>query len=686
MDKLAKARHKFRMYSQNLDKWLSLPMMGTWEKLIEDDGETSSVTSEDESISRSLIDLNDCLWEEQPTLPLSESGCIPTSNSHIKAAFGYSQQIDASCGQLLDLDDDLHPTQLSPKSETNLDQVGQGENVRALREQLEEARRFHRLDCISYQTELSRFQQQAEELKDRLRREVQQRMRLLKEYEELKEQLRHSQGGPKAEQPLEVETVLALKEQLQEAQHSHHWELIKYQTDLQNAQQQVEDLRNQLRQGAEQRIAHPEQEEHTQSATWSQETLRAELQAEREMKQLLQEQVAEARLHHQQERAAYASELERLQKQSVAIQRELQQQLRQKEALQREHEELKLSFRRSRESLTSMVQLESKMKQLLKEQLREAKGSHQRESVKYKTELLNVQQHADTLRGQLHKEVQQRILLDKELGEVKQSFKCIQETLKAELKVEKEMNQLLQKELRDARRSNLQDDRQGAHFHMRRDNEVQTKTQDGLRHDGKQNLFQKLVHTIRPGVRHPPGQLVQLGQLPQQSQEETLENLDTWLKQSDGEQHLAVLQPEPQQSTSKKVAYKKKHRSLRDTSKQENLLPVYPYHPFHDDLFLRNEQKVSNIATLAEELHSNEWSDVAQPLSCEMREANEQQTGRTLNQMVFVKEVDIGTEGELEEVDSNRDEGTGELFNLLIHEERNPDDEEEEDDERSLNT
>lgn len=686
MDKWAKARHKFRMYGQNLDKWLSLPMMGTWEKLIEDDGETSSVTSEEESISRSLIDLNDCLWEEQPTLPFSESGSISASNSHVEAAFGYSQQVDASCGRLLDLDDDQHPPQFSQKRETNLDQVGQGENVRALREQLEEARRSHRLDCIRYQTELNRLQQQAEELKDRLRREVQHKMRLLKEYEELKEHLRRGQGGPKTEQPLESETVVALKEQLQEAQHSHHWELIKYQTELQNAQQQAEHLRNQLQQGAEQRTAHPEQEEHRHSATWSQETLRAELQAEREMKQLLQEQVAEARLHHQQERAAYASELERLQKQSVATQRELQQQLRQKEALQREHEELKQSFRRSRESLTSMVQLESKMKQLLKEQLREAKGSHQRESVKYKTELLNVQQHADTLRGQLHKEVQQRMLLDKELGELKQSFKCIQETLKAELKVEKEMNQLLQKELRDARRSNLQDDRQGAHFHMRRDNEVQVKSEDGLRHDGKQNLFQKLVHTIRPVLRHPPGQLVQLGQLPHQGQQETLENLDSWLKQSDGQQHLAVLQPEPQDSTGKKVAYKKKHRSLRDTSKQEKLLPVYPYHPFHDELFLRNEQKVSNIATFAEELHSDDWNDMAQPLNCEKREAGEQQTDKTLNQMVLVEEVDIATGGELEEVQVSEDEGTEDLFNLLIHKERNPDGEEEEDVDRSTNT
>lgn len=686
MDKWTKARHKFRMYSQNLDKWLSLPMMGTWEKLIEDDAETSSVTSEEESISRSLIDLNDCLWEEQPTLPFSESGNIPTSNSEVGAAFGYSNHIDASCGRLLDLDDDLHPPQLSQKSEKSVDQVGQGENVHVLREQLEEARRSHRLDCIKHQTELSRFQQHAEELKDRLRREVQQRIRLFKEYEELKQQLRQGPGAPKEEQQLEVDTVLALKEQLKEAQHSHHWELIKYQTELQNAQQQAEHLRNQLRQGVEQRTAHPEEEEHRHSATWSQETLSAELQAEREMKQLLQEQVAEARLHHQQERAAYASELERLQKQSVATQRELQQQLRQKEALQREQEELKQSFRRSRESLTSMVQLESKMKQLLKEQLREAKGSHQRESVKYKTELLNVQQHADTLRGQLHKEVQQRTLLDKELGELKQSFKCIQETLKAELKVEKEMNQLLQKELRDARRSNLQDDRQGAHFHTRRDNEVQAKPEDGLRHDGKQNLFQKLVHTIRPGLRHPPSQMVQLDQLPHQGQQETLENVDSWLKQSDSQQHLAVLQPEPHLSTGKKVAYKKKHRSLRETSKHEKLLPVYPYHPFHDELFLRNEQEDSNIATLAEELPSDEWNDVAQPFSCEKREAGEQQTDYTLKQMVLVEEVDIGTGGEVEEVENDGDEGTGELYNLLIQEEQNPEEEEEEDDERSTNT
>lgn len=645
-----------------MDKWLS---MGNWEKLIEDDSETSSETNEEESISRSLIDLNDGLWEEQRT----ESGGVLKSNSCFEAVFGYSQQFDASCGQLLDLDDDLHPPQLSQKAETHLDQIVQGgENARALREQLEEARRSHRLDCIRYQTELSRLQQQAEELKEQLRREIQLRMRLLKECEELKEQLRHVQGGPTAEQAREEG---ALKEQLQDAQHSHHWELIKFQTELQNAQQQVEHLGNQG-------TAHSEQEEHRHTATWSQETLRAELQAEREMKQLLQEQVAEARLHHQQERAAYASELERLQRQSVTTQRELQQQLRHKEALQREHEELKQSFKRSRESLTSMVQLESKMKQLLKEQLREAKGSHQRESVKSKAELQNVQQQADTLRSQLHKEVQQRMLLDKELGELKQSSKCIQETLKAELKVEKEMNQLLQKELRDARRSTLQDDRQG------RDNETQAKPEDGLRHDGKQNLFQKLVHTIRPGLRHPPGQLVHLGQLPHHGQQETLEKLDSWLKQSDGQQHLAVLQPEPQHSSGKKVAYKKKHRSVRDTSKQEKPVPVYPYHPFDDELFLRKGQKSSNRATVTEELHSDEWNDLAEPFCCEQREDLELQTDETLNRMVLAEEVDSGRGGgELEEVEDNGDKGTGELFDLLNEQERNPEEEEEEDDEGS---
>lgn len=671
MDKWAKARNKFRMYSQNLDKWLSLPMTGTWEKLIEDDGETSSVTSEEESTSRSLIELNDCLWEERPTLPFSESSSIQISNSHVEAAFGSSPQDEATWGRLLDLDDDFHPLELSQKGETMLDQVGQGENVRALREQLEAARRSHRLDCIGYQTELSRFQQQAEVMKDRLQREVQQRMLLLKEYEELKEQPRRGQGGPKAEQQLEVEmeteTALVLKEQLQEAQR--------------------------IQKGMEQRTAQLEQEQPRHSATWSQETLRAELQAEREMKQLLQEQVAEARLHHQQECAAYTSELERLQKQSVATQRELQQQLRQKEALQREHEELKQSFRRSRESLTSMVQLESKMKQLLKEQLREAKSSHQRESVKYKTELQNVQQHADNLRSQLHKEAQQRTLLDKELGELKQSLKCIQETLKAELKVEKEMNQLLQKELRDARRSNLQDDRQRVHFQTGREKEVQATPEDGLKHDGKQNLFQKFVHTIRPGLRHPPGQLLQVGHLPQRGQEDALESLDSWLKQSDGQQHVAVLQPEPQHSAGKKVAYKKKHRSQRETSKQEKLVPVYPYHPFHDELFPRNEQKVSNKATLSEKLHSDERKDVAQPFSCEKRQAGEQQTDKTLNQMVLAEEVEVGTGGDVEgEENDEGDKEPGELLShLLNHEELNPDEVEEEeveveDLERSTNT
>lgn len=641
MEKWSKAKSKWRTYSQNIDKWLSQPLAGPWEKLMEDDAEAFSVTSEEEYTSKSLIELNDGLWEEQnrnQKLPFSDTRSVQTSN--IEAMFGPSQHEPNK--DLLDWDEDLHSYALSQRSFINLNQ-GQGENVQLLKEHLEEAQRSHQWDCIKYQTELANVQQQAETLNAQLQTEVEQKMVLYKECEELKELLRCSQEAQSSEHQVERETVQELKEQLQEAKRSHHWDCIKYQTELMNVQQLAENLKCQLQKEVEHRPQHKEQEDLKQSVKWSHETFKAELQAEQEIKQILQEQLKEAKHFHQQDCIKYRNELEKLQKQTETTHRELAQQVKQKESLQREHEELKQSFKRNQDSLTSMVQLESKMKQLLKEQLKEAKSSHQRDCHKYKTELMNVQQYADNLRSQLQKEVQQRMLLDKELGELKQSVKCIQETLKAELKVEKEMNQLLQKELRDVRRSSLRDGKQRSQFRAEHEQVTEMKLEDSMKHSTKQNLFTKLVHTIRPGLRH-------MSQLPQKEQEETCkqETFESRTEQTDIKQQISASQPELQQGIGRKAPYKKKHRTLRETSKQDRLVPVYPYYPFHDDILREKERKTSNRVILAEELqleNGQNDSPAKEPLqfllSSHEKTLAHEEHGRTLNQATIAKECQV---------------------------------------------
>lgn len=612
---------------------------------MEDDAE--SVTSEEESTSKSLIELDDGPWEEQnrhQKLPLSDTRSVQPSN--IEAMFGPSQHEPNK--DLLDWAEDLHSSALSQRSFITMNQ-GQGENVQLLKEHLEEAQRSHQWDCMKYQTELINVQQQVETLNAQLQGEVEQKMLLYKECEELKELLRRSQEAQSSEHQVERETVQELKEQLKEAKRSHHWDCIKYQTELMNVQQQAENLKCQLQTEVEHRTQHKEQEELKESVKWSHETFKAELQAEREIKQILQEQLKEAKHFHQQDCIKYRNELEKLQKQTETTHRELEQQVKQKESLQREHEELKQSFKRNQDSLTSMVQLESKMKQLLKEQLKEAKSSHQRDCHKYKTELMNVQQYADNLRSQLQKEVQQRMLLDKELGELKQSVKCIQETLKAELKVEKEMNQLLQKELRDVRRSNLQDGKQRSQFQAEHEQVTDMKPEDSMKHSTKQNLFTKLVHTIRPGLRH----MGHLSQLPQKELEETCkqETFESRTKQTDIQQQIAASQPELQQSIGRKAPYKKKHRTLRETSKQDRLVPVYPYYPFHDEILPEKERKTSNRVNLAEELQlENGQSDspAKEPLQFLLSSHEKtlacEEHGRTLNQVTIAKDFQVEVE------------------------------------------
>lgn len=199
-----------------------------------------------------------------------------------------------------------------------------------------------------------------------------------------------------------------------------------------------------------------EEEELRQSVKCIQETFKAELQVEREMKCVLQEQLREAKLTHQQDCLAYSSELRNLQQQVENVQEKLEQEVKQHELLQKRHEELRQSLKYSQESLTSMLQSERKTKQLLREQLKEAEQSHQEDTIKYMTELEVLQQKTDTLRSQLQRETDQRTLLCKEHEELKQSIECIQETFIAELQAERDMKQLHDEQLKEAKFSHEQ--------------------------------------------------------------------------------------------------------------------------------------------------------------------------------------------------------------------------------------
>lgn len=194
-----------------------------------------------------------------------------------------------------------------------------------------------------------------------------------------------------------------------------------------------------------------EEEELRQSVKCIQETFKAELQAEREMKRVLQEQLWEAKLTHQQDCVALGCELRNLQQQVQNVQEKLEQEVKQHELLKKRHEELRQSIKYSQESLTSMLQSERKTKQLLQEQIKEAKHSHQEDTIKYMTELKIVQQQADTLRSQLQRETDQRTLLCKEHEELKGSIECIQETFIAELQAERDMKQLHDEQLKEAK-------------------------------------------------------------------------------------------------------------------------------------------------------------------------------------------------------------------------------------------
>lgn len=124
----------------------------------------------------------------------------------------------------------------------------------------------------------------------------------------------------------------------------------------------------------------------------------------------------------------------------------LQDQMQQWKLFQKEQEELRRTAKGIQETLEAELQAERKIKQLLHEQLEDARLSHQDECVRWKSELEEFQR-------QLEHEVRQRELLQRAYEELKQSLQCSQETLASELQSERNLNWLLQWDLKEAKLS-----------------------------------------------------------------------------------------------------------------------------------------------------------------------------------------------------------------------------------------
>lgn len=195
-------------------------------------------------------------------------------------------------------------------------------------------------------------------------------------------------------------------------------------------------------------VREQEEEELRQLVRRIQETFKAELQVEREMKYLLQEQLKEAKVSHQQEFSVCKHKFKTLQQQVENLQDKLKLEVKQKENFQREVEELKQSLKYRQESLTAVLQVETKMKQLLQEQMQEARLSYQQDCTRYKTELINIQQQAENFTNRLQRELGLKTFYEdhKRLMEPSRSM---QENLEAELQAERKTTEALQEQLQE---------------------------------------------------------------------------------------------------------------------------------------------------------------------------------------------------------------------------------------------
>lgn len=342
--------------------------------------------------------------------------------------------------------------------DTFKDELSAERNIKQrLHDELKEAKYSHKQDCVMYRSELRNFQQQAETFQLELEQEVKHREQLQKQCSELQHSLRYSQESLTSMLQGERRMKQLLHEQLKEAKHSHKQDSIKYRAELSNIKQQADNYKTHLQREIQHRTnLYKEHEELKHYVKGVQEAIKADLQAESEMKQLLQKQLKEAKLSHHEECLRWKTELEKYQRQSETLQRELQREVEHREYLQREHDKLQHSLKCTQEALASMIHADKKNKQLHQEQLREVKMCHEEDCFKFKTELKNLQQQAENFKSQLQREIQQKAIFQEVHEEMKQSLKCSQESFTFLLQAEREMNQQVQKELNDVRRSCLE--------------------------------------------------------------------------------------------------------------------------------------------------------------------------------------------------------------------------------------
>lgn len=198
-----------------------------------------------------------------------------------------------------------------------------------------------------------------------------------------------------------------------------------------------------------------EEEELRQLVRHIQETLKAELQVEREQKHLLQDQLKKAKVSHQQECSVHRRKFKNFQQQVQSLQEKLKQEVKQKEDFQKEVEELKQSLKYRQESLTAVLHVETKMKQILQEQMQEARLSYQQDCTRYKTELITIQQQAEQFTNRLQSELGLKAICEGHEGLMEPS-RNIQENLKAELQAERKTTEVLREQLQEAKCLNKQ--------------------------------------------------------------------------------------------------------------------------------------------------------------------------------------------------------------------------------------
>lgn len=339
-----------------------------------------------------------------------------------------------------------------------------------LREQLQEAKQLYQQNCAKFKAELEKFHQlavqspiqqkfqpevlqkeQAErlslplhskevnKLKSQLEQEVQQRTLLQEEHQKLKETIRILRETSKAELQADTLKMHLLQEQLEKAKLSGQQERAEHEAKLRKVQQQVEYFKGKLQRDDR------EQRQPQEFGDCVQEAIKAE-------KQLLLQQLEEARLSHQQQCTRYETEINKVKQLVEAVKHECDQQLRQTELHHKQQlEELQESLRQSQDHLRSMQQEESLMRQVLEEQLKDAETSCHQDYVSQNTN--GVEEVRQQLQGKLQQEIEQKELLQQERDHLQRSLESSQEALASMLDSERNVKQLHLEQLKEARLS-----------------------------------------------------------------------------------------------------------------------------------------------------------------------------------------------------------------------------------------